>query len=106
MEPDTRTSPTQFRPSAGGERTRTSSSIWDAASRGGNIDGEEAAEEDTVFLSISALALEMNPLILLSLVATLAAAKSPRMKFVVHGRRASKPTFLTLMCLKGFGCAG
>lgn len=108
VEPDTPTSPNWTAGGADGQDRTGSSSRWhrirDAAARGGTTKGgcreEEEEEEEEGFwgalrsvqsfyraVSLARRSLKMNSLILLSLFATVIAGKSPRLKFVVHGRQ-------------------
>lgn len=77
------------------------SSRWRAAARGGTTKGGCSDAEERVLWRASVgsvilqrgvtarWGLKMNSLLLLSLFATVFAGKSPRLKFVVHGRQSS-----------------
>lgn len=84
-----------------GERTGTSSTKWDAASQGGTFDGceeEEAEEEEDSVLELRVAGKMKRLVLLVSVLATFVAAKSPRLKFVVHGRHARSPFVSAFMC--------
>lgn len=99
VEPDTPTSPNWTAGGADGQ-DRTENSRWRAAARGGTTKGGCSDAEErvlwrasfgSVILQSAVTArwgLKMNSLILLSLFATVFAGKSPRLKFVVHGRQS------------------